>query len=303
MTSSAIELRRSTPFLPLAQQSLNQDQPFPVGVYMQRKEYLMEDEDETLRLERKTDRETLQRQAQWAGIRPGMRVADIGCGSGITSSFLHDLVQPGGSVVGFDFSEKRITHAREHYAQEKIEFHCRDMLDPLDDVGMFDFVWVRFVLEYFLAGSFDVVKNISTIVKPGGILCLIDLDYNCLSHYGVPVRLERALFEIMHQLQEKADFDPYAGRKLYSYLYDLDYEDLDVTISGHHVLFGELREADSFNWMKKVEIAPRRIGYAFPEYGGGHEEFIEEFRRFFTDPRRFTYSPIISCRGRKTKQC
>lgn len=48
MTSSAIELRRSTPFLPLAQQSLNQDQPFPVGVYMQRKEYLMEDEDETL---------------------------------------------------------------------------------------------------------------------------------------------------------------------------------------------------------------------------------------------------------------
>jgi hypothetical protein len=54
--------------------------------------------------------------------------------------------------------------------------------------------------------------------------------------------------------------------------------------------------------MKKVEIAPRRIGYTFPEYGGGHEEFIEEFRRFFTDPRRFTYSPIISCRGRRTKQ-
>ena len=196
---------------------------------MQRKEYLMEDDDETLRLEQKTDRETLQRQALWAGIRPGMRVADIGCGSGITSSFLYDLVQPGGSVVGFDFSEKRITHARKHYAQEKIEFHCRDMLHPLDDLGRFDFVWVRFVLEYFLAGSFDIVKNISSMVKPGGILCLIDLDYNCLSHYGVPVRLEKALFQIMHELQEKADFDPYAGRKLYSYLYDLDYEDLDVT--------------------------------------------------------------------------
>ncbi len=268
---------------------------------MQTNEYLMEDDEETLRLERKTDRKTLQCQAKWAGIRPGMRVADIGCGPGVTSSFLHDLVQPNGTVVGLDFSKKRIAHAKKQYSGETIEFHCRDMLQPLDDLGMFDFVWVRFVLEYFLAGSFDIVKNISRIVKPGGILCLIDLDYNCLSHHGLSERLEKTLFAIMHELQEKTDFDPYAGRKLYSFLYDLGYEDLAVKVSGHHVLFGELQEADSFNWMKKVEIAPKRIGYTFPEYAGGHEEFLQEFWRFFSDPRRFTYSPIISCRGLKAK--
>lgn len=261
----------------------------------------MEDDEEALRLERKTDRNTLQRQALWAGIKPGMRVADIGCGSGITSSFLHDLVQPDGTVVGLDFSEKRIAHAQKQYSRETIEFRCRDLLQPLDDLGMFDFVWVRFVLEYFLSSSFDVVKNISRMVKPGGTLCLIDLDYNCLSHYGISERLEKTLFEIMHELQEKTDFDPYAGRKLYSFLYDLGFEGLGVKVSGHHVIYGELQEADSFNWMKKVEIAPKRIGYTFPEYEGGEEEFLQEFRRFFTDPRRFTYSPVISCHGHKAK--
>ncbi len=268
---------------------------------MQNNEYLMENTDEALRLELKTDRDALQNQALWAGIRPGMRVADIGCGSGVTTALLHELVQPSGAVVGLDLSEKRIAHAETRYSQTNVEFHCRDMLHPLDDLGSFDFAWVRFVLEYFLTESFDIVKNISRIVKPGGILCLIDLDYNCLSHYGISKRMEKTLFEIINGLQEKVNFDPYVGRKLYSYLYDLGYEDIKVEVSGHHVIYGELREADSFNWMKKVEIAPKRIGYTFPEYERGYEEFLEEFKRFFTDPRRFTYSPIISCRGRKTR--
>jgi SAM-dependent methyltransferase len=268
---------------------------------MQKYHYLMENADESLRLELKTDRNVLQNQALWAGIWPGMRVADIGCGSGVTTELLYDLVQPGGAVVGLDLSEKRIAHAETQYSRTNIEFHCRDMLHPLDDLGEFDFAWARFVLEYFLTESFDIVKNISKAIKPGGILCLIDLDYNCLSHYGISKRMEKTLFEIIHSLQEKANFDPYAGRKLYSYLYDLGYQDIKVQVSGHHVIYGELREADSFNWMKKVEIAPKRIGYTFPEYERGYEEFLEEFQGFFTDPRRFTYSPIISCRGRKPK--
>ncbi|MBW2100511.1 MAG: methyltransferase type 11, partial [Deltaproteobacteria bacterium] len=40
-------------------------------------------------------------------------------------------------------------------------------------------------------------------------------------------------------------------------------------------------------------------GHRFDEYEGGYEEFFEEFKRFFADPRRFTYTPVISCRGCK----
>jgi SAM-dependent methyltransferase len=266
---------------------------------MKKNEYLMENDEEALRLELKTDGESLRGQALWAGIGPGMRVADIGCGCGVTSSMLHDLAQPGGKVVGIDASGPRIDYAGNRYGDANIDFHRRDLLGPLDDLGTFDFVWVRFVLEYFLADGFAIVENISRIVKPGGILCLIDLDHNCMSHYSIPRRLETTLFDIMRALQEKADFDPYAGRKLYSFLYDLGYRDVDVAVSAHHLIFGELRESDAFNWLKKVETAPRKIGYSFPEYEGGYEEFLEEFQSFFRDPRRFTYSPIISCRGRK----
>jgi 2-polyprenyl-3-methyl-5-hydroxy-6-metoxy-1,4-benzoquinol methylase len=165
--------------------------------------YLMESDDEVFRLEIKTDVAVVQQQAEWAGVKPGMRVADIGCGPGITTSVLHALSQPYGETVGVDLSEPRIKYAREHYNAKGIEYVVEDIRNPLDNLGLFDLVWVRFVLEYYLLDSFEIVKNLLKIIKPGGALCLIDLDHNCLSHYGIPKRLEKTVENVMIDLQKK----------------------------------------------------------------------------------------------------
>ena len=57
------------------------------------REYLMEDEREAVRLDLKTDAAAVEKQARWAGIKPGMRVADLGCGSGKTTFYLNKLIQ------------------------------------------------------------------------------------------------------------------------------------------------------------------------------------------------------------------
>jgi ubiquinone/menaquinone biosynthesis C-methylase UbiE len=271
------------------------------GVFfkMFQNEYLMENMEEITRLNIKTDCRSVTDQASWAGIQTGMQVADIGCGSGKTSFALNNLVQPGGTVIGIDGSEERIDYAARMYGKNRIKFFCRDIREDLCSLGTFDFAWVRFILEYYRNSSFDIVKNISKVVKPGGILCLIDLDHNCLSHYGLPKRLEKTVFSLMTTLETHSDFDPFAGRKLYSHLYRLGYEDIDVKIEAHHLIFGELDQKDAYNWGKKIEVASRRIGYLFDEYEKGYDEFIYEFNQFFSDPGRFTYTPLIICRGRK----
>ena len=171
----------------------------------------MESEEETLRLDIKTDGKTVVRQALWAGIKPGMRVADLGFGSGKTTFYLHKLVQPDGEVVGVDFAEDRIKYAKKHYGETGIEYICRNIREPLEDLGMFDFIWVRFVLEYYRSQSFNIVRNISSILKPGGIMCLIDLDYNCLNHFGLSKRLKKTLYGLTKAMEKNADFDPYVG--------------------------------------------------------------------------------------------
>ena len=122
--------------------------------------YLMEGDQEALRLDVKTDAKTVEKQALWAGIKPGMRVADLGCGAGKTTFHLNKLAQPKGQTIGADIAEQRIVYAKTNYKHEGIEYFIADIREPLDDLGRFDFIWVRFVLEYYLKGSFDIVKNI-----------------------------------------------------------------------------------------------------------------------------------------------
>lgn len=261
--------------------------------------YLMESDDEETRLEWKTDPENVRKQAGWCGIQPGMRVLDAGSGTGKTTGILFEMVQPGGSALGIDFSEKRVGYAREKYGRPGLDFQVCNITKPLDNIGKFDFIWVRFVLEYFRKESKDIVKGLSECLNPGGRLCLLDLDHNCLSHYGIAPQMEEFFFKVMHKVSEEQNFDPYCGRKLYSFLYDLGLKDIRVDMVPHHLIYGELREVDLFNWMKKIEVSADKVRPSYTDYPGGFDAFVREFKNFFLDPRRFTYTPLIICTGVK----
>jgi len=262
--------------------------------------YLMESKEETYRLEIKTDPESVRQQALWCGAKPGMRVLDVGCGPGKTTSILYEMVQPGGSAVGIDLSSDRISHAKNHYCRQSgIDFAVCNLKEPLTGIGQFDLIWVRFVLEYFRKESCNIVKNLGEALKPGGYLCLLDLDYNCLSHHALPPKIQNLLPKLMNRLEEECNFDAYAGRKLYSYLFDNGFSEIQVDLMAHHLFFGSIKEKDFFNWMKKLEIIVKRFEDLFTEYPGGCEAFNDDFRKFLTDPRRFTYTPLILCKGMK----
>lgn len=263
--------------------------------------YIMESEDESMRLDLKTDPATIKRLARWAGLKSGMRVADLGCGPGKTSFYLNEIAQPNGSTVGVDISKQRVDYATSHYQCDGLRFVEGDIRKPLNSLGTFDFIWIRFVLEHYKSSSFEIVENSISLLSSGGIACLIDLDHNCLNHYGLPARLEKALFGIMNDLRTHSDFDPYSGRKLFSFLHDLNFVDIDVTLEPHHLIFGELSDVDAYNWGKKLEIAGKQSGYSFEEYEAGYDGFLAEFHNFFSSPRRFTYTPVICVRGSKTQ--
>lgn len=262
----------------------------------------MESDEEATRLDVKTDGRTVEEHARWAGVKPGQCVADLGCGSGKTTFHLNRLAQPGGRTLGVDIAAQRIDFARRNYRAEGLEFLVRDIREPLGESGPFDFIWVRFVLEYYRDQSFDLVRHITDdALLPGGTLCLIDLDCNCLRFHGFPPRTERAVNRIMERLEAHCNFDPYVGIKLYAYLYDLGFEDIQVMVAPHNLIYGTFREDEKFNWYKKAEIAGRLSGYDFEDYPGGYVEFIAELDQLFSDPRVFTYTPLVICRGRKPK--
>lgn len=258
--------------------------------------YFPESDNEIARLENKTEMQAVIDQARWAGLEPGMRILDVGCGPGITTSALAKAAAPGGLAVGIDRSAERIAHAGDKYASANVSFVRRNFFEPLDDLGEFDFVWMRFVAEYFLDGARQLVEHVARRVRPGGILCLADLDQNCLNHYGHSERLERTFRKIAECQMKANNFDPYIGRKLCVWMYDLGFSKIRVDVRPHHLVHGPLSEFDQWNWWQKIELAGRRSGWTFDDYEDGFEGFEKEFKEYLGSPRRFIYTPlIISC--------
>lgn len=261
--------------------------------------YFPESENELDRLENKTDRQAVIDQAVWAGLQPGMRVLDVGCGPGVTTASLADCTGPQGWVVGIDRSAERIAHARSKYGRDNITYVQRNFFDDLSDLGGFDFVWIRFVLEYFLKEAYQLVSHVSASINPGGIFCLADLDHNCMNHYGTSERLDRTFRKMGEAQMANNNFDPFAGRKLCTHLYDLGFTEIRTDVRMHHLVCGELSEFDRWNWWHKIELAGRRSGWTFEDYEDGFAGFEQEFKAYFLDPRRFVYTPLILARGVK----
>src|SRR4051812_18540547 len=84
-----------------------------------------------------------------AGLRPGERVLDVGCGTGIVARHALRAVAPGGSVDAFDVNDGMLGVARSTSANDGIRFQAGDAAAaPVADHS-FDVVVCQQGLQYF----------------------------------------------------------------------------------------------------------------------------------------------------------
>jgi len=118
-----------------------------------------------------------------AGLTPGMRVLDIGCGVGDVSLLAAELVGPSGSVLGVDRSQESIAVATRRvtatgYA-ERINFvvgELGDFLSARQGTAPFDALIGRLVLMY-QADPVDVLRRLARMVRAGGTVALLEMVF------------------------------------------------------------------------------------------------------------------------------
>lgn len=115
------------------------------------------------------------------GIRDGMRVAEIGCGSGNTACWVAEQSAPSGSVVAIDVAPEQIEQARNQATSRKlknIEFQVADAYAPRLPEDSFDLAYCRLVLMH-LTRPADALAAMRSLVKPGGLVVCEEMDLSC----------------------------------------------------------------------------------------------------------------------------
>jgi len=152
-----------------------------------------------------------------AGLAPGMRVLDVGCGPGDVVFLAARLVGPQGSVIGVDKSPEALELAQQRAAAvglTNVHFLIQDLSDAelvLDEPV--DALIGRLVLQYF-ADPALVLCRLATLVKPGGLVAFqeVGVKDEVYSEPACPV-YETALQRIK-QTFTRIGADPRSGQRL-----------------------------------------------------------------------------------------
>jgi SAM-dependent methyltransferase len=213
-----------------------------------------------------------------AGLRSGMRVADLGCGVGMVTALLAGLVGPGGHVVGIDASAAQIEQAR-----ERLNGGCANttfVQASATDTGLpresFDLVYCRFLLIHLPAPG-RALREMWGLLKPGGVLVCEDGDLTTAG--SEPPSALNAFADLFGRMGPKRGVDYTLGRRLFQMVLTAGFPAPEITFNQPAIARGENK--------RMLELSVAEAGPAFVEAGLLTEEqlgrTLVEMRRLATD--------------------
>jgi len=148
-------------------------------------------------------------------LAPGMHVLDAGCGTGEALSWLHELVEPNGTVVGVDLSAAHLEAARGRL-RPGVTILQADLVEAPLPVQSFDFIWCVNTIHH-LRDPLQGINRLVSLLRPGGRIALAQSSLLPDMYFAWDARLERVTNE--------------AVRSYYRERYGLDERDLTAVRS------------------------------------------------------------------------
>jgi SAM-dependent methyltransferase len=217
-----------------------------------------------------------------AGLKPGMRVADFGCGVGATTRMLAEMVGPTGHVTGIDVSAAQLAQGRRLCESAGIA-HATFVEASATATGLprdsFDLVYCRFLLLH-LVDPAGCLREMRDVLKRGGILVVEDGDLT--SAGSVPASSLHAFADLLGRLAPTRGLDYTLANNLYHMVKAAEFTEPQIEIHQPAVAQGE--EKFLLKWSIE-EAGPACVDAGLLG--------VEELERTLADMDRDTRDPNI----------
>jgi len=105
-------------------------------------------------------------------------IIDVGCGSGVITSFLGES---GASVLGVDGNSEAIQFASEKFSRPNVDFRLGLVDDEFESTQDFDKIYCLEVIEHIYRNQAkNMLNNFWRLLKPGGQVFLTTPNYRSL---------------------------------------------------------------------------------------------------------------------------
>jgi len=210
-----------------------------------------------------------------AGIGPGQRVLELGSGMGDVAMLAARLVGPAGDVVGIERDPRAISRARNRASDaglSRVTFVESD-ISQFQSIERFDAAIGRFILQ-FLPDPVAVLRSLSQLVRPGGVLVFQEVSYAPLLALSAHLPLWLTCISVIRDTVERLGAKPEMGVTLHRTFQDAG---LPAPIMRMEILLGSTE--DFTLWIYDVLCSLR------PQMGK-HSTSIEALGDFETLPAR-----------------
>jgi ubiquinone/menaquinone biosynthesis C-methylase UbiE len=177
-----------------------------------------------------------------AGIAPGHRALDVGCGIGVVTCWMAERVTPGGEAIGVDRSADQIGVAARRAAERGLG-NARFIAAPASETGLergaFDVAFCRFLLMHVPTPE-TIRAEMAALLRPGGVLVVEDGDFEAPYCSPRSPAFDRC-FELYRAGVALTGADPVIGTRLANLVMGAGFRHCDVSIVQPVLRHGEAK--------------------------------------------------------------
>lgn len=203
-------------------------------------------------------------------LKKGLRVLDVGCGTGAISKGIAEMVGKDGYVVGLDSSEHLIAKGKESLKGiSNIELIKVDVFD-YNPEEKFDLIVSARVLQWLSTPKEALIKC-KEFLKPGGKMSILDYNHKTLEWKPEPPASMRRFYKAFLQWRKDAGMDNEIAEHLPEYFYELGFHSIEVLNSN------EVYQKNEKDFIERARIWSHVAALRGKEMV--HSEYISENER------------------------
>ena len=187
-------------------------------------------------------------------LKKGLRVLDVGCGTGAISKGIAAKVGEEGKVVGIDNTEAFINSGKETYGSVRnLELIHADLFQFKTE-EKFDLVVAARVLQW-LSNPKEALKKLGSFLKPGGQISILDYNHEGLTWEPAPPLSMQQFYQAFLKWRSAAGMDNRIADHLADYFKDTGFHSIEVFNADEVYQKGETNFLQRIGiWSKVAEL-------------------------------------------------